>query len=529
MPEQYRDLLDQDFYPLGAAVSAWRRLAEACEEARDTSLARVSAPLVQAGWEGEAARAGLRAMEVTQSILTTAYRDVLLIAAVMDHVRATMQAAQQRLRNAVVDAEAAGYRVSESGWVEPKATFAAYDDVPPADAALREANELGGFRARIAAAIEEAKEASGAGWRALRELDWFTLDKEYGAQSAQESAERIAEAHGIGVAAQDIPADASPERAARWWSGLSDMDQDLLLASYPAEIGALDGLPAETRDQANRAALQAQLDEYRMNERSLGIQDEIIFTGLTQLDAALAERANAPEHERLYLLGFDTEQEGRAIVSQGNPDTAANTAVLVPGTGTALGQMGGQIERIGIMQEAALDRDRGDVAVISWLGYDAPELSDSVLTRERADEGAEDLRDFTSGLRAAHDGTDGHLTVVGHSYGSTTVGAADAGGDGLAADDIVVLGSPGLTVDRAEDLHISPDRLWVGAAADDLVANHLSGLTLGAAPQDEGFGAREMYVDTSGHSGYWDANSRSLENMGAIIAGVDPLNGAMGQ
>ncbi|UCM89593.1 hypothetical protein [Streptomyces marincola] len=86
-----------------------------------------------------------------------------------------------------------------------------------------------------------------------------------------------------------------------------------------------------------------------------------------------------------------------------------------------------------------------------------------------------------------------------------------------------------MTVDRAEELHISPDRLWVGAADDDFVAHHLSGLSLGAAPQDEEFGAQRMFVDTSGHSGYWDANSRSLDTMGAIIAGVAPLDSATGR
>ena len=65
MPELYRELLNQDFYPLGTAVSAWRRLAEACEEAHDGSLARVSRPLIDAGWAGQSADTGLRAMAVT--------------------------------------------------------------------------------------------------------------------------------------------------------------------------------------------------------------------------------------------------------------------------------------------------------------------------------------------------------------------------------------------------------------------------------------------------------------------------------
>ncbi|MFF5919306.1 alpha/beta hydrolase [Streptomyces flavochromogenes] len=54
------------------------------------------------------------------------------------------------------------------------------------------------------------------------------------------------------------------------------------------------------------------------------------------------------------------------------------------------------------------------------------------------------LRDFTGGLRASHQGEPTHLTVVGRSYGSMMVGTADSGGKGLGADDMIVVGSPGL-------------------------------------------------------------------------------------
>ncbi|MFR9724171.1 alpha/beta hydrolase [Streptomyces sp. MS19] len=524
MPESFRELLNQDFSPLGRAVTSWRRLGEACRTAHDTSTARVSAPLEEAGWEGEAARSGLHAMRVTRSMLLTAQRNVLLIAGVMHHARVGMQAAQERLRNTVAEAEEAGHRVTPSGTVEPRATSPAYRNLPDEDMALRDAEEVAAFRDRIAAALQEAHDASGEAWRALREIDWFTLDKEYGAQSVEEAGERITGDIGIGFGESDIPTGESAERAAAWWSHLNAVDRELLLAAHPLEIGALDGLPAHIRDQANRAALTAQLDEYRLNERSLGIHDEIIHSGLTRLQSTLDARADAPEAERLYLLGFGTGQDGRAIVAEGNPDTAAHTAVMVPGTGNDLHNFPSLLNRSSAMRAAAEDQERGSVAVISWLGYDAPELSDSVLTRERAEDGAADLRDLTAGLRAAYEKESGHLTVIGHSYGSTTVGAADGSGRGLGADDVIVVGSPGLTVDRADDLHVSPDHLWVGAAEDDLVSNHLSGLTLGAAPQEPAFGARTMPVDTSGHSGYWTGGSQSLENMGRIIAGDRPLN-----
>ncbi|MGW0901067.1 alpha/beta hydrolase [Streptomyces goshikiensis] len=168
------------------------------------------------------------------------------------------------------------------------------------------------------------------------------------------------------------------------------------------------------------------------------------------------------------------------------------------------------------------------VSVISWMDDDAPEIDGSVTTQGRARAGADDLRDFTHGLRAAHEGERGHLTVIGHSYGSSMTGAADAGGAGLDADDVVVVGSPGLTVERADQLHVDPGHLWVGASKDDFVSNWTSGLSLSADPKDPAFGAQRMYVDTAGHSGYWDDGSQSLDNQGRVIAGLKPRPGPPG-
>lgn len=175
------------------------------------------------------------------------------------------------------------------------------------------------------------------------------------------------------------------------------------------------------------------------------------------------------------------------------------------------------------------------MAAVSWLDCNAPEanfdsvgeaeLNLGIATQGRAQDGAGDLRDFTHGLRAAHEGDRSHLTVLSHSYGSTVVGAADSGGRGLDADDMVVVGSPGMAVDRADQLHIDPGHLYVGAAENDAISNYFSDATLGADPKDPEFGAQNMYVDTRDHGGYWNDGSRSLENQGRIIAGLAPRGG----
>ena len=242
-----------------------------------------------------------------------------------------------------------------------------------------------------------------------------------------------------------------------------------------------------------------------------------------QLDAA----DGAPKGKELYLLDYDSKDDGRAIIAKGNPDTAAHTGILVPGTNTDMTSVPGQLERIDRLQNAANKQSDGEsVAMITWLGYDAPEAKptdfDSVGGTGRAEDAAPDLRQFVAGTHASHDGSPSHTTVIGHSYGSTVVGAAASGGSGLGADDVVVVGSPGMTVDHASDLQMDPEHVWIGGADDDAVINHAADLTLGPDPMWWEFGGNNIEVDTHGHSGYWDKGSDSLANQGAVIAGRQP-------
>ncbi|WP_306323367.1 MULTISPECIES: alpha/beta hydrolase [unclassified Streptomyces] len=243
----------------------------------------------------------------------------------------------------------------------------------------------------------------------------------------------------------------------------------------------------------------------------------------SRLDAA----DSAPKGKELYLIDYDSKDDGRVVIAMGNPDTAAHTGILVPGTNTSVEGVPGQLARIGKLQEAALNRSDGEsVAMVSWIGYDAPEASSSdfgsVGGTGRAEEAAPDLRRFVAGTHASHDGAPSHTTVMGHSYGSTVVGAAAAGGHGLGADDVVVVGSPGMTVHEASDLQMDPEHVWAGGAKDDPIINNFAGLTLGDDPLNAPFGGNNFEVDTSGHSGYWDDGSQSLDNQGSIIAASPP-------
>jgi hypothetical protein len=82
-----------------------------------------------------------------------------------------------------------------------------------------------------------------------------------------------------------------------------------------------------------------------------------------------------------------------------------------------------------------------------------------------------------------------------------------------------------MTVDKASDLNIDPDHVYIGRAKDDGITG-VAGATLGPDPAQENFGGQRFKVDTHGHSGYWDETdhgpSQSLLNQGKIIAGVTP-------
>ncbi len=79
--------------------------------------------------------------------------------------------------------------------------------------------------------------------------------------------------------------------------------------------------------------------------------------------------------QRGYLLGFDTNDNGHAIVSFGDPGAANNTVTYVPGLGSKLTGAFGDSSRAAALAKAVsnLAPDKA-VASIYWLGYNAPQL-----------------------------------------------------------------------------------------------------------------------------------------------------------
>jgi Alpha/beta hydrolase len=91
--------------------------------------------------------------------------------------------------------------------------------------------------------------------------------------------------------------------------------------------------------------------------------------------------------------------------------------------------------------------------------------------------------------------------------------------------DLVVVGSPGMGVSRAADLH-TPARVWAGQAAQDWIdwvpAYKMWGAGHGTLPAAPGFGARVF--GTGGvidHDHYLTAGTQSLGNIVSIVLGLD--------
>jgi pimeloyl-ACP methyl ester carboxylesterase len=166
------------------------------------------------------------------------------------------------------------------------------------------------------------------------------------------------------------------------------------------------------------------------------------------------------------------------------------------------------------------------------MGYDAPDF-DNVASDNAAVNGAELLAGDVRGIQASRSGNPPHLTVIGHSYGSTTTGLA-ASRDGMRVDDIVLIGSPGVGhANTVGDMHMDGKHVYVGANSSDPVTyqtrTNFGWDPLGQDPAADEFGAtrfqaeapdRNIYDPTIGdHSKYYSPDSEALYNMSNVVVG----------
>ncbi|GAB7145148.1 alpha/beta hydrolase [Mycobacterium riyadhense] len=369
------------------------------------------------------------------------------------------------------------------------------------------------------------------------------------------------------------PPDTSAEDVHRWWTSLTPEERQRLLAEHPDRIGNLNGVPVSARSDANIAVMTQDLNRVRDIASRYGVSvDDALGNpakyGLSASDITRYQNAdqtkqgldhdvgnNSLHPNPVYLFAYDPLAfggKGRAAIAIGNPDTAKSTAVIVPGTSSSV--KGGWLhdghnDALNLYSQANLADPNNPTAVIAWMGYDAPnDFTDPrIATPMLARTGGATLAQDVNGLWVTHLGAGQHVTVLGHSYGSTTVADAFALG-GMHANDAVLLGCPGTDLARsAASFHLDGGRVYVGAASTDPITmlgqldglstyvnrnnigGQLLGLTagLGTDPVGDGFGSVRFRAEIPGsnginphdHSYYYHRGSEALHGMADIVSG----------
>lgn len=344
------------------------------------------------------------------------------------------------------------------------------------------------------------------------------------------------------------PKGASEKEVAKWWSSLSDAEKEQMIKDHPKEIGNLNGVDGTSRDKANRIVLPQALasekkkleklkqrygDHPSRRERQQIERVEERIKALEKVDETLKKADN--DHIPRQLLSLETSgQRVLAAVAQGNVDTADHIGVVVPGlySNVANNLQKYDDDATAMGENAQRYTNGGSIAMISYLGYEAPQDIAQVTDIGYARKGADKLAGFLNGLDASRErgAGDAHITVAGHSYGSTTAGIALTKVNDGVVDDLIQFGSPGSGVQDVSEFNLPKGHAWVSATdyKQDMVQgmgddgrfgknpdtmegyNHLSG--------DVGEGDGSFYP-FSKHNGYFNRGSHALDDISRVIAG----------
>lgn len=400
----------------------------------------------------------------------------------------------------------------------------------------------------------------------------------------------------------------TPQQRADYWSQQSDEQKKFLCDNYPDLIGNADGVEAWARDRANRRRLpklkqaaeteKAKLErdienagdntalKADLEERLTKVKDQL--KAYKSIETALNLQDGATQcQEYRSLLTLDVEN-GRvlAAVAQGDVDHAKNVATVVPGIGTTVeNSLQNEIKRGANLRSAAVAEgniDSKDVAVVSWLGYEAPpapskDLGEDlkIVTMDLAEKGSDKLAGFLTGVNASriYGAGDANMTLLGHSYGSVVSGRATTKiADGVV-DNEILFGSPGMGTYDPSEIHVPEGRRfvsgvpkgdWVQGASDDrgayylglgILAPPLIPAVIGAGSAAELYGVGQLGMDPMNHdstfipissdatgsyayadglfdagsktvlrnhSVYMDPGTETLRDMGRIVAGGNP-------
>jgi hypothetical protein len=295
-----------------------------------------------------------------------------------------------------------------------------------------------------------------------------------------------------------------PAQVASLWLDLPGSYRATLVDQRAADIGNLAGVPYSDRSAANESRLaelerQAEADLQRAVQRNRtpgadGQSEMLAALASDRLDAVqiLEDRygsgrknaAGVPQ----FLIELDATVAGPplAAVAVGDLDTAKYASFFVPGMNSSVLELPDYLRGVERMQEASKDS-----AAVLWLGYESPGPVDTVST-EHADAGSVRFASALAGYDAVRDVTHSlaEVTVIGHSYGSTTAALALTTGN-YGVSSFVMIGSAGVPSDLAiTDLHVRTDRVYVSQATGDALADSGRFWSGRANPAEPAWGAQ---------------------------------------
>lgn len=506
----------------------------------------VAARVAAMRWSGPAAVAAsaerddlLRTVQAVCRGLSGTYAALLRAADELDRVGAL-------LRRADGLAADAGGRVDAAGRLVLPPRVLGVGDVAAAALAEREADRL---RWEVEGLASRAVEGAQA---ADREL-------------ARALTEAVAEGACFPVASPDtrlrppvagagVHAEAVVYANSAWWQALSDQEQEWVIAEHPEWVGPRDGIPPAVRHAANllllaraeRSAAQALAEA----ERRRLVADAVLGVGLQGLGMSHDERRRVEELAavrevvsqadgvpRQLLLLDPSGPLLKAAVSSGDVGHAEHVVTFVGGLTTTVGGDLRKYDRTFTRMRAKgrAQTGGGDVAIVTWMGYPAPQFTEipslggrSVLSDRIARDNATALAAFVNGVEAAR-AEPVHQTLWAHSYGSVLGGFALR--HNTAYDDVVLFGSPGVAFTSLSEAGLKPGALNVLRADWDLVGYsgwhlrdpaHVPGVTMLSTDWSKPTGLNPA-VPSTGHSEYLKAGSTSEHNLIAVAIGRSDL------
>ena len=373
---------------------------------------------------------------------------------------------------------------------------------------------------------------------------------------------------GIVGGASLLPSD--PKELNEFWKTLSQNDKDALYDS-DRFVGNRDGIPAADRDHYNRMNLEALMvdadsalakhdsahpdwaEGENIPSRPAGYSGSVdewtrwadyqkwsdarpeLQTKAAELDHMATQVAPSAGPDRLLL---HIDNDGLGAIALNNPDTARNVLTYVPGTGENLLSMNRGIDRSMIMLNDAADpANAGETSVVAWYGYNTPPDFPYAGLDRYAEDGAAALESFQNGLDASNESGRLNSTVLGHSYGSTMIGAAAQDGHTLNADNVIFVGSPGVNANNASDLSLTgiessaTGRHVYSALAENDIINIAIATVHGPSPTSGSFGGQQIEAgpgpagpwgfsfSTEAHSSYWDPGNPARYEITRIVTG----------